>query len=223
MRQGYRLVLVLTALLGIAQTALAAPGGKEFSEGSQYQRIDPPVPLSDHEGRVEVVEMFFYACPHCYELEPKLRKWLQDKPYIDFHQVPAIVGPTWADQARAFYIARQLGKPDELDSALFKAIHEGGEQIYNEYAVFKFFAEQGYDEKRISDLYYSPEVADAVDKARLLTVKYNLRGVPAVVVNGKYVTAPYFVHSQEEMLEVLDSLIEKERAAPKVSAAADVE
>lgn len=218
MRQHYRVFVGLLALFGIAQTVPAAPVDKQYTEGLQYQRVDPPQPVSDHKGRVEVVEMFLYACPHCYELEPKLRKWLADKPYIDFHQVPAIVGPTWADQARAFYIARQLGKSEQLDAALFKAIHEGGEQVYNEYAVLKFFTGQGYDEQKILDLYRSPEVAAAVDEARRLTVKYNLRGVPAVVVNGKYVTAPYFVRSQDEMLEVLDSLVQKERTALNASA-----
>ncbi len=204
-------------LMGIvlAVCAYSYPVGAEpqtrFSEGGAYQRIDPPSPLTDPKGRVEVVEMFFYACPHCYELEPKLLQWLKDKPYVDFHRIPAIVGPTWADQARAFYIVQALGKGDRLHRALFEAIHRDGKQIYNEYAVVEFFVGQGIDRKTVLDLYRSPEIAASVNEARLKTVQYGLRGVPAVIVNGKFKTAPYFVRDQEEMLEVLDGLVKKER------------
>ena len=213
MKQYYRLMLVVLMLCTYGQPRLAESTAVTFNEGSQYQRIDPPAPLTDHKNRVEVVEMFFYACPHCYELEPKMQHWLKDKPYVDFHRMPAIVGPTWADQARAFYITDTLGKLDQMHEALFKAIHEDGRQIYNEYAVVEFFTSQGVDEQTVLDLYRSPEVAASVNEARDKTVKYGLRGVPAVIVNGKFITAPYFVRNQEEMLEVLDSLVEKERAA----------
>ncbi|NHZ69610.1 MAG: thioredoxin domain-containing protein [Thermotogales bacterium] len=187
---------------------------QNYREGLEYQRVEPPLPMSDQiePGRVEVVEMFFYACPHCYELDPKLKKWLQDKPYIDFHRMPAIVGPSWADQARAFYMAEQLGDAEKLHQALFKTIHEDGEQVYNEYAVKKFFTAQGYDPEKIDELYYSQQIADRVNEARIKTVKYGLRGVPAVIVNGKFKTAPYFVRNQEEMLNVLEELVDMERA-----------
>jgi thiol:disulfide interchange protein DsbA len=212
MKRYLQLVLIALMVCGCGRAALAESTVDKFNEGSQYQRIDPPAPLTDHKDKVEVVEMFFYACPHCYELEPKLRQWLKDKPYVDFHRIPAIVGPTWADQARAFYMIESLENPDQLHEALFKAIHEDGKQIYNEYAVLEFFVSQGIDRQKVVDLYYSPETAAMVNEARIKTVKYGLRGVPAVIVNGKFKTAPYFVHNQEEMLEVLDSLVEKERA-----------
>ncbi len=206
-----------TAKVKVAATAAdsaAVDVKKKYREGLEYHRIEPPLPLSEQRkpGHVEVVEMFFYACPPCYKLDPKLKKWLQDKPYIDFHRIPAIVGPTWADQARAFYMAEQLGDAEKLHQALFKAIHEDGEQIYNQYAVLKFFTGQGYDAKKIEELYYSQEIADSVNEARVRTVKYGLRGVPAVIVNGKFKTAPYFVRNQEEMLKVLEELVNMERA-----------
>lgn len=208
----YQLLWVALVLCGYGQLALAEPTEDRFREGSQYQRVDPPLPLTEQKDRVEVVEMFFYACPHCYELESKMQRWLKDKPYIDFHRVPAIVGPTWADQARAFYMMKEFGKFDQMHAALFKAIHEGGMQVYNEYSVIEFFVSQGVDRQKALALYLSPETAASVNEARIRTVKYGLRGVPAVIVNGKYKTAPYFVRNQEEMLEVLDSLVEKERA-----------
>jgi len=212
MSRVHRLMLVVLMLSYCGAPALAGSAVQQFNEGLQYQRIDPPAPLTDHKDRVEVVEMFLYACPHCYELDSKIRQWLKGKQYVDFHRIPAIVGPTWADQARAFYIAEALGKPEQFHKALFNAIHEDGKQIYNEYAVVEFFTSQGVDRQKVIDLYRSPEVAASVNEARVKTVKYGLRGVPAVIVNGKFKTAPYFVRNQEEMLEVLDSLLEQERA-----------
>ena len=212
MKAGYSLILAVLMLCGIGHQAVADPAADRFREGSQYQRIDPPSPLGEHEGRVEIVEMFLYACPHCYELEPRLKQWLKDKPYVEFRRMPAIVGPTWADQARAFYLIEELENPGKLTEALFKAIHEDGKQMYNENSVIEFFVSQGVDRQKVIDLYRSPEIMASVNQARRKTVDYRLRGVPAMIVNGRYKTAPYFVHNQEEMLEVLDMLVEKERA-----------
>lgn len=211
MKPFYRLLLIV-AMSCLWMHGAAGSTAQEFTEGSQYKRIDPPAPLTDHKGKVEVVEMFFYACPHCYELEPKLKKWLKDKPYVDFHRMPAIAGPQWADQARAYYMIQELGKPEQMDQAIFDAIQKGGKQIYNEYSVLEFFASQGVDREKANALYLSPEIAAQVNQARVMTVKYGLRGVPAVIVNGEYVTAPYFVRNQEEMLKVLDSLVAREKA-----------
>ncbi len=201
-------------LLLLVHTAVA---GQRFSEGLHYHRIDPPQPLEAQRepGHVEVVEMFLYACPHCYELAPRLKRWLKARPYVDFHRMPAIVGPSWADQARAHYIAEALGGGDRLQQALFEAIHEDGREIYNEPAVIAFFVDQGFEARRVRDLYHSPEIMAKVNEARAKTVAYRLRGVPAVVVDGRYVTAPYFVRSQEEMLEVLGQLVDRERAASR--------
>jgi len=206
--------LTLCVLVFYGQGLMAEPVEK-FQEGLQYQRIDPPQPVTEPQGKVKVVEMFFYACPHCYTLEPKMQRWLKDKPYIDFQRIPAIVGPSWADQARAFYMARELGRLDELHPALFKAIHKDGKQIYNEFAVIDFFVKHGVPRDKALALYASKKIQAAVNEARVMTVKFGLRGVPAVIVNGRYKTAPFFVHNQEEMLEVLNTLVEKFRNKPE--------
>ena len=211
MKPGYSLILAALILCGTGYQAVADPDAGKFSEGSQYQRIDPPAPIGEHKGRVEIVEMFLYACPHCYELEPKLQQWLKDKPYVEFSRLPAIIGPTWGDQARAFYMIEALGNPGNLHEALFKAIHDDGIQMYDEDSVIEFFTRQGVDRQKALDLYRSPEIMASVNQSRKKTVEYGLRGVPAVIVNGKFKTAPFFVHNQEEMIEVLDMLVEKER------------
>ncbi|HHH44322.1 MAG TPA: thiol:disulfide interchange protein DsbA/DsbL [Gammaproteobacteria bacterium] len=217
MMRGHIFRLLILWGLVCGQAVMAEPDAGKFHEGSQYQRIVPPLPVTGQRDRVEVVEMFFYACPHCRELEPKMKHWLENKPQVDFRRVPAILGPNWAEQARAYYIARELGRLEELHQALFREIHEEGRQIYNQYAVVEFFVRHGVPREKVLELYYSDPVLKALNEARVKTVKSGLRGVPAVIVNGTYKTAPYFVHNQEEMLEVLDSLVEKERQKKRVA------
>ena len=202
--------LALLALLGSGRLA-AQPW--IYQEGAQYQRIDPPqrVRPDTPDDRIEVTEMFLYACPHCYRLDPKLEAWAKTRPEVVFRRVPAIIGPTWAEQARAYYLAEALGILDKAHPALFRSIHEQGKQYLNEFMVTQFLVSQGADPKKLREIYYSQPIIDRLNHARELSVHYGLRGVPAVVVNGKYVTAPYFVRGEDEMMRVLDFLVERER------------
>ncbi|MFK5948381.1 MAG: thiol:disulfide interchange protein DsbA/DsbL, partial [Methylococcales bacterium] len=183
----------------------------EYQPGAYYQLINPPVLANRTDNRVEVVEMFFYACPHCYVLEPKLANWLKGKQdIVEFKRIPAILGPSWADQAKAYYVAEKLNILDTIHPALLKAIHVDKRKFYDEYSVLDFFLEQGVDRKSFIDAYNSPYVAEKVNFARAMTVKYGLRGVPALIINGKYKTAQFYTGSQEKMLKVADFLISKE-------------
>jgi len=210
--------IALYLLLAAAGPASAASGASAFHENGQYQRISPPVPTQVEDGKIEVVEMFFYACPHCYALAPKIKEWLKHKPDdVSFRRVPAIVGPTWADQARAYYIAEALGMLDTFDDAFFDDIHKNGNQYYNQYSITRFLVEQGADEAEVARLYDSAEITEKASQARILTVKYGLRGVPAIIVAGKYKTASYYTRNLDEMLEVVDVLIDRARNDAKAN------
>jgi len=185
---------------------------EKYKLNLHYSRISPSQETASKDGRIEVVEMFFYACPHCYKLEPTIEKWVSKLAGdIDFVRVPAIIGPTWAEQAKAFYIAEELGMADSVRKKLFESIHKDGKQYYNEYTLMTFFTEQGVDAERFLKLYESPEIMEKASEARVKTVRYGIRGVPAIIVNGKYYTATYYVRDHDEMLNVVDFLIEKER------------
>ncbi len=185
---------------------------EKFRANLDYGLINPEQPTQSKNDRIEVIEMFFYACPHCYKLEPSIEQWLKTKADdVDFVRVPAIIGPTWAEQAKAFYIAEELGIADETRKKLFDSIHKDGKQYYNEYSLMTFFTEQGVDKARFLELYQSPGIMEKASDARVKTVKYGIRGVPAIIVNGKYYAATYFTSDHEKMLEVVDFLIEKER------------
>ena len=204
--------------------AQPAAAGKEYRAGLHYQRIEPALETRSSEGRIEVVALFLYACPHCNELDPKLDEWLKDKSaYVDLRRVPAIVGPPWADQARVFYTAEKLGILDTAHEAIFSAVHEDGAQFAGERSVLEFFLSQGVKPADFAGAYTSAEVTASVSQARVMTVKTGIRGVPAVIVNGKYRTAQYFTGSQETLLEVLDMLVEKERLEMTASAKSNPE
>lgn len=211
-------MICLIAILAWSTTVQAELGAEQkqrpFAEGLEYQLINPPVPKHNDDGRIEVVELFLYACPHCNMLAPKIEAWAKDKSdYVVIRRVPAIVGAPWADQARAFYTAKKLGILEKAHPALFKSIHEDGEQYADDNSVMQFFIKQGIKQEDFIQAFRSPEVDENVSQARILTVKYGIRGVPALIVNGKYQTAQYFTGTQEKLLEVLDVLVEKERNA----------
>ncbi len=210
-------LLVICTLLLLSACSSQKPITKvqsatpEYQLGAYYQLINPSVSANRTDGRVEVVEMFFYACPHCYVLEPKLANWLKGKQdIVKFKRIPAILGPTWADQAKAYYVAEKLNILDTIHPALLKAIHVDKRKFYDEYSVLDFFLEQGVDRKLFIDAYNSSYVAEKLNFARAMTVKYGLRGVPALIINGKYKTAQFYTGSQEKMLKVADFLISKE-------------
>jgi len=185
----------------------------KYKQNIHYQLINPPLRSESKDKRIEVVEMFFYACPHCNTLESKILPWLEDKADdINFKRIPAILGPTWADQAKAYYVAEQLGILETIHPALLKAIHVDKRKFNDEYSVMEFFVEQNVDRQLFIETYNSPQVAEKINHARIMTVKYGLRGVPAIIINGKYKTAPFYMSSQENILDVADYLIAKEKS-----------
>ncbi len=180
---------------------------KKYREGSHFMRIEPPIKTQSKQGRIEVVELFLYSCPHCLELEPKLDKWLSKHPQVDFIRIPAIYTPTWSEMAKFYYTAEKLGLLKQLHTKFYHEIHSEGKQFYSELAIRHFFLRHGVSAMDYENAYFSKDVLAKINKARWLSVRYNMRGVPAIIVNGKYKTAPFFVKSQEDMLELLDQLV----------------
>lgn len=204
--------MVLLLTLCCSSLLLAEPAQREFSEGLEYQSIHPALATQNDDGRVEVMVLFLYACPHCHSLESKLTEWAKDKSeYISLTRMPAIIGAPWADQARAYYTAEKLGILDTAHQALFKSIHQDGEQYVDDQSVMRFFVRQGVKPADFIAAYRSPEVEEKVSQSRIMTVKYGIRGVPAIIINGKYRTAQYFTGTQEKLLAIVDMLVEKER------------
>lgn len=184
-----------------------------FEEGFEYQKISPPVP-SDLDGKVEVTTMFFYGCPHCFRAEPVIEKWAKKQPdFVKTSRVPAIFRDSWEPLARAFYTAQALKVLDRIHNPLFNAIHVKQQKIFDKAAIRAFFVSQGIDGKDFDKTYNSFYVKTQAKRARDLSKRYKIQGVPSFIVNGKWRTNGTQAGSLQSVPEVLDFLVRKEVAA----------
>lgn len=209
------------ACLGMLLLAAgAAPAAEEFDEGIDYRVVAEPA-RAEAGTDVEVLELFWYGCPHCYHLEPEIARWLEQEPAgVSFRRMPAAASPRWVPHAKAFYAAQRLGVLDQLHEPLFKALHEQRRKIFTDEQIIAFAAEQGIDEDAFRTAYSSFPVDMQVRKAAELVQRYNIDGVPALVVNGKYVTSASQTGSNARMFQVVDYLAAQEGKATAASRAA---
>jgi thiol:disulfide interchange protein DsbA len=186
-----------------------ASGAEKYVEGVQYNRLETPQPTSVPD-KIEVVEMFSYACPHCFHLDPYVNKWLKTKPDdVVFIRLPVVFRPQWEPLAKAYFTAQLLGVLDKTDTALFDAIHVKNQNLESEAALRDFFASQGVDPKEFDKVYNSFDVAVKVNHAKLMTKRYAITGVPTLIVDGKYSVGG----EGKDVFKVVDYLIEQERKA----------
>ncbi|MDO8331042.1 MAG: thiol:disulfide interchange protein DsbA/DsbL [Fluviicoccus sp.] len=196
---------VVMLWLAVPMLALAAT----FVEGKDYRRLATPGPV-DKPGMVEVREFFWYGCPHCFRLEPFVSTWLKTKPSnVNFIRTPAALNPVWEGSARGFYTLELMGAGlvDKTHGPLFSAIHETPARIFDENALANFYSRYGVDPAKFRSLFNSFAVTGKVMQSKSLAQKFQLEGVPAVVVNGKYVVSG----ESAKVLEVVNYLIGLER------------
>lgn len=188
----------------------AAAAESAYKDGEHYERITPEV-ATNSEGKIEVVEIFWYGCHHCYAFEPHIEKWLKSKPEnVVFRRVPGIFSQNWIPHARAFYVADTLGVMDKVHTALFAAIHGLGRKINDEDALARFFAEHGVAESDFREAYNSFSVDTKTRQAMTASKDYGITGVPSMIVNGRFRTSARLTGTYEEMLKVVDTLVAKE-------------
>jgi thiol:disulfide interchange protein DsbA len=181
-----------------------------YREGTHYQRLLTPAPTSTGD-KIEVVEVFWYGCSHCYHLEPTVETWLAHKPEkVEFMRVPAVFGRNWEPHARAFYTAQVLGVLPKIHKPLYDAIHASKRPLSNEAQLAEFFAEQGVDKELFVKTYQSFDVETRLRRSQQLVQKYGIDGVPAVIVNGKYLTNGSLAGSPSKIFEIVDYLLSKE-------------
>lgn len=204
------LLLTLPAALVMSGVSHAQP----YTAGEDYAVITPAQP-GGTDGKVQVVEMFWYGCPHCYQFEPYLRDWEENKPAnVEFIKMPAIFNnPRWQLHAAAFYTAEVLGVLDKFHQPFFDAIHAGNQRMGGKSDIREFFTGIGVDGKTFDETFDSFAVQAKVRRAADLTRRYGISGVPCLVVNGKYVVDGPMAKSYENMLRIVDALVEKEAAA----------
>lgn len=191
--------------------SLPAAENAEFQEGTHYRRLDTPVATST-EDKIEVVELFWYGCPHCYSLEPAIDHWLEEKKSenVEFVRIPAVLNRNWELGARAFYTAKALGVLDKIHSPLMNAIHAQRRPMRNEADLAEFFAGQGVDKESFHKAYNSFAVETQLRRAQQLVRGYGVHSVPSFVINGEYVVTASMAGSEERLFEVINHLIQKE-------------
>ena len=203
---------LLMAMLTAALFSNLAVAG--IDEGIEYKLVSPAQPTITKE-KVEVVELFWYGCPHCYDFEPDLKKWLANKPdNVVFVQVPAVFNPGWALHARAYYTATSLGLYDngkhEFHDAFFKELHERKKRLNTKKLLQTFFARFGVSAEDFNNTFDFFAVNTKVNRAAALSKRYQLDGVPSLIVNGKYRVDGPMAGGRKGMLKVTDYLIKKE-------------
>lgn len=206
-------VPVLSLALGISTLVSAQQGVPEPMEGVHYERIDPAQVTSAPDGKVEVTEFFWYGCPHCYHFEPYVKGWLRNKNEdIVFVRVPAVLNPGWEGHARFYYAAEALGVLNKLHEPLFIALHERKQRLYKEADLIDFAESQGIDREKFAQAYRSFSVDVKIQKARKLVEGSNITGVPAVTINGKFLTSGSQAGSYEGMVYLMRHLANEELA-----------
>ena len=199
-------------LLLVALAAGAGAAAAEFKAGEHYAPVRKQQSAGS-DGKIEVVEVFWYGCPHCYHFEPYLNQWLESLPDdVSFRRVPAVFRQSWLVHAKAYYSAEALGVVDRVHGPLFEAIHEHKRAVHDEDGLAKFFADQEIEEQAFRDAFKSFGVDSLARKAALLSRDYGIPGVPSMIVNGKYFTSGGMAGGYPELLKVVDFLVDKERA-----------
>lgn len=190
-------------------TPVSAAG---YDEGIEYIKINPAVSTSVDQGQVEVVELFWYMCPHCFHFEPVINKWLKDKPKnVVFKRVPAIFSPGWRFFAKVYYTNQILGIEEKIHGPLFKALHEERARLGNANAMAKFVEKHaGIKTQKFMDVFNSFSVDAKVRKAEDLSKRYGAQGVPTLVINGKWRTGGTIAGGHDGMIKVLDHVIKLE-------------
>jgi len=192
---------------------LAACAADNFTEGKEYTKLSRAQPTSSGD-KIEVVELFWYGCPHCYHLEPFIEDWLKSKPDdVEFVRLPAILGANWELLAKAYYTAELLGVLDKTHRALFDEIHEKNNKMKDESALRAFFMQHGVTAADFDRTFNSFAVNVKINNSSLMTRRYAITGVPTLIVNGKYSTGPSLTNGNEQVMAVVDYLVAKERAA----------
>jgi thiol:disulfide interchange protein DsbA len=159
-----------------------------------------------------VVEFFWYECPHCYSLEPALEAWVKRLPkYAEFKRVPAMFNERWAIAARVYYTLDVMGELERLHKPLFEAIHKQSLRITNEKQLSDWLQRQNVDLGKFSAALKSFSVESRLKRAAELGQAAKIDGVPALMINGRYLVSASATASEEKMLAIADSLIEQSR------------
>jgi len=203
----------------LATAALGLPGAlfaqvKKPEEGTEYLALDKRVTTEAPQGKVEVIEFFWYSCPHCNAFEPRLEAWIKKQPAdVVIKRVPVAFRDDFVPQQRLFYTLEAMGKLDELHGKVFQAIHANREPINREELILEWAGKQGLDKAKFKELYNSFSVSSKARRASQLQNAFQVQGVPAIGIAGRYYTDGTLAGNMDRALQITDYLIAEARKA----------
>lgn len=197
--------------LGLAWPAAFAQGAPE--EGKHYVRLQTPAPvtLPSPDKKVEVIEFFWYGCPHCFSFEPVVESWVKRlAPDVYFRQLPfAFIGPL--EHQKLFYALEEVGQREALQRRIFNAIHTENKRINTEADIMAFVAAAGVDRTKFGDAWKSFGVNTKINRGKQLSNGYKIDGVPAIGIQGRFYTSATLAGSHDRAVAVADFLIQRAR------------
>ena len=203
----------LVSLFGLL---VAAPLIAFGQPSVKFSELKPTQPVSVEGNKIEVIEFFWYGCPHCYNLEPFLETWLKKlPPDVQFRRVPAVFNPRWEHDAEIFYTFDALGVLDKVHRPFFDAIHRDGLRTDNPEALAQWLQRNGIDPKKFNDTMKSFTVKSRTGRAKQMSVAYGIDGTPAMAVQGKYSVSAEQGGSREGMLQTVSQLVDMVRKGNK--------
>jgi len=205
-------------LIAKAETAPVAKSvvtdTSKYVKGKHYIEISPAMQTDASAGKVEVIEMMWLGCPHCYTIEPLMLEYKKNHPnYVEFKQVPAMLNPGWAKDGDTYYIAEMLDPNGEkgLITKVFQAIHEQKRRLSRPDAAKRFFVEQGFTAEQVDNVKNSMAFKAKIRRAQEISAGSQAQSVPTIIINGKYRTSPYIAGSDADLMAIIDMLAKKER------------
>jgi protein dithiol oxidoreductase (disulfide-forming) len=183
--------------------------------GRDYQRLDPPRPVSTGE-RIEVIEFFYYGCPVCYEAQPHIARWLlRAGPGVALVRVPAVFTESSESFARTFYTLGALNHLARLHWPVYDNHHFDGRQLNEEKNILAWVGTNGVDATRFAEVWKSDDVKAQIDAAKKALDTYDVKGVPSFVIDGRYVTSARMAGGVREVMQVVEHLVERAAAERK--------
>lgn len=220
-RSPAQMTAMTAALSALAATLLIAsgPARAQAVEGKDYRTLDPPQPTTAAPGKIEVIEFFSYGCPHCNDFYPLLSAWLAKQPKdVVLRRVPVGFGrPQWINLARAYYALVATGELEQLDGALFRAIHEEHLELFDLGSLAAWVGKHGGNADQFTNAYTSFGVNNQTVQADKMVEDYKVTGIPTLAVNGRYVVLGAESAADEhaaflELLKTADKVIAMARA-----------
>ena len=190
----------------------AAWGQALFKPGKDYLPLDRPVATEAGNGKVELIEFFWYSCPHCNAFEPTFAQWIKTAPKdVVVRRIPVAFRDDFAPQQRLFFALEAMNLLDSLHAKVFAAIHVDKQPLNTEAAIVEWVGKQGVDKAKFSETYKSFGVASKLKRAVQLQNDYHVEGVPSFGIAGRFYTDGSIAGSMERAVKVAESLIAQSR------------